>query len=95
MLESSKDIFWIALAFAALWISIFTGWTIYYVAMMLRDMRAITHSFRRKISLIEQILETFKKKIDGSANYLPPLVDGITRLVEHLKEKKEKTKKKK
>lgn len=90
MLENSIDLVWIALAFAILWISIFVGWGAYYLAMILRDVSRVTASVRKKMAIIDQILETIKKKVDTTANYLPPLLEGITKLVGHFKEKKVK-----
>ncbi|MEK7167683.1 MAG: hypothetical protein AAB791_01635 [Patescibacteria group bacterium] len=92
MLISAKDIFWIVLSFVILWIGIFLGWSAYYIAMILRDVKKTTGSFRKKMDLIEQILEMIKKKVDSTANYLPPLIEGAGKLVEHFRDKKKKKK---
>ncbi|MFA4871551.1 MAG: hypothetical protein WC610_00620 [Patescibacteria group bacterium] len=95
MFESSKDILWIVLAFVILWIGVFAGWGAYYVAMILRDVYRITGSLRRKIELIDQILKTIKEKTEKTANYVPPLIEGVSKIVEHFMEKKRVKEKKK
>ncbi len=93
MIESSNDIFWIILSFVVLWVGIVFGWSIFYVAMILRDIREITTSFRKKLTLIDQILEIVKKKVETTANYLPPLIEGASKLITQLKEKNSTSKK--
>lgn len=95
MLVTSKDLFWIVLSFVILWIGVFAGWGLFYMAMMLRDVRQVTLSFRKKLDLVDSILETIKKKMEGTANYLPPLIEGASKLVEHFREKKTAKKNKK
>lgn len=92
MIISAKDIFWIVLSFVILWIGIFLGWSAYYMAMILRDVKKTTGSFRKKMDLIDQILEMIRKKVDSTANYLPPLIEGAGKLVEHFRDKKKKKK---
>lgn len=90
MLISAQDIFWIVLSFAILWIGLCLGWAVYYLAMILRDVKKTTVGFRKKMDLIDQILEILKKKIDSTANYLPPLIEGAGKLVQHFHGKKKK-----
>ena len=97
MLETSKDIFWLALSIVILASGIGISWGIFYLVLMLRDIKKITKSIRKKMTLIDQILEIIKNKTEKSAAYLPPLIEGATKLAEHLREKKKtkrKTKKK-
>ena len=83
------------MAFVILWIGVFAGWGAYYVAMILRDVYRITGSLRRKIELIDQILKTIKEKTEKTANYVPPLIEGVSKIVEHFMEKKRVKEKKK
>ncbi|MBI5765785.1 hypothetical protein HZA71_00990, partial [Candidatus Falkowbacteria bacterium] len=90
-----KDILWIVLAFVILWIGVFMGWGAYYVAMILRDAYKVTNSIRKKFELIDQILKTIKEKTEKTANYVPPLIEGVSKIVEHFMEKKKVKEKKK
>jgi len=84
------------LSFVVLWIGLFTGWGIFYVVMSLRNMNKMVKSVRKKLDLVDQILEIVKKKVEMTANYLPPLMEGAGKLVQHFREKRAKpaTKKK-
>ncbi len=92
MISSTKDLFWLVLSFVVLWIGLFMGWGVLYLALMLRDAKRITGSIRKKIDFVDQILEIIKNKVETTANYLPPLIEGAGKLMEHFKAKR-KTKK--
>ena len=57
--------------------------------------KKMTKSARKKLDLIDQILETVKKKVETTANYLPPLIEGMGKLAAHFKDKKTSQKKRK
>ncbi|MFA5047674.1 MAG: hypothetical protein WC516_01390 [Patescibacteria group bacterium] len=99
MLVTSKDILWISLSIIILWIGICLGFGALYLALMLRDFRKITGGFKKKLDFIDQILSTLKKRAEGTATYLPPLIQAGEKIVEAFREKKksdaEKAKKKK
>ncbi len=94
MLETSKDVLWLALAAVILWVGFFAGLSGFYLAMMLRDMTKVTSSLRRKMDTVDKILEAIKDKMETASNYLPIVIEGATRAVEYFKNKKEKRKKK-
>jgi len=99
MLVTSKDLLWIALAIVILWIGICLGFGALYLALILRNVQKISSSFKKKLDLIDQILSTLKKRVEGTATYLPPLIEAGEKLVEAFREKKksdtEKAKRKK
>ncbi|MEI6627446.1 MAG: hypothetical protein WCL61_02520, partial [bacterium] len=41
------------------------------------------------LEIIDQILNTIKERVETTANYLPPLLDAVGKLVNHFKEKRE------
>lgn len=93
MLETSKDIFWLVLALVILWIGFFTGWGVFYLVMILSDFKKITGSLRKKMDLVDQILEAVKKRVEMTADYLPPLIEGAAKLISRFKNQKSKKKK--
>lgn len=98
MLTSSLDILWLSLALVVLLIGLATAWCIVYVALILRDIKKTTKSLRKKLDIIDSILEIVKKKVESTASYLPPLIEAGGKIVEAFREKKansKKTKKKK
>ena len=88
MLETTKDIFWLVLSIVILLSGLGISWAIFYMVLMIRDFKKITKSIRKKMEIIDSILEIIKKKTESSAAYLPPLIEGVTRIAEHFSEKK-------
>lgn len=95
MLETSQDLLRLSISFVVLFIGLVVGWGCIYIALILRDVRQMTKSARKKLDLIDQILELVKKKVETTANYLPPLIEGMGKLAAHFKEKKDNRKSKK
>ena len=84
MLETSQDLLRLDIALVIL-----------FIGLVLRDIKKMTKSARKKLDLIDQILETVKKKVETTANYLPPLIEGMGKLAAHFKDKKTSQKKRK
>ena len=93
MLETSQDLLRLAIALVVLFIGLAVGWGCIYIALILRDIKKMTKSARKKLDLVDQILETVKKKVETTANYLPPLIEGVGKLAAHFKDKKTSKKK--
>jgi len=95
MLTSSLDILWLALALVVLLIGVSLTWCIVYLALILRDFKKTTKSLRKKLDILDSILEIIKNKVEKTANYLPPLIEGGIKLAQHFQEKKDEDKPKK
>ena len=94
MFESSQDLLRVIIAFVVLWIGIIFGWGLIYIALIFRDVKKMTKSMRKKLDIIDSILNILKKKTETTANYLPPLIEGVGKLVKSFKEKKKSSKRK-
>ncbi len=81
MLESSKDLLFIVLAFCALWLTIFLCWMIYYVAMILKNANEIVHEVRERLASIAEALDFVRSKVDGVAGAMGFLTDSIGSMV--------------
>jgi len=99
MYLSAKDILLIVLAFSILWITIFLSWAIYYVAMILKEVKKVMADVRNKFELVDKILMTLKEKLEHTSSYMKLFVDAALSVTQFLKERKvemsEKAKKKK
>ena len=95
MFGTTKDIFYIVISFCILWFTIFVCWAIYYVAMILRDVKKVAKDIRRKIELVEEILTIFKNKIEHTSSHLKLLVESAGNIVEFLKDRREEKEEKK
>ncbi|MFA5124200.1 MAG: hypothetical protein WC473_00015 [Patescibacteria group bacterium] len=88
MLVTSKDLFWVVLSFVILFGGICTSFAIFYFAMILRDGWYITKAIRRKVEAVEKVMTAFKSKVENTASFVPPLIDGVSKLIEAVAEKK-------
>lgn len=73
-------------AFAILWIALFTGWFIYYLAMTAREGYLMMRGMRERISKVDAIIDSVKEKIEHSTSYLLLIGEGIKKLVEVARE---------
>ncbi|MBI4098620.1 MAG: hypothetical protein HY437_01145, partial [Candidatus Magasanikbacteria bacterium] len=64
MLQSSKDLFYIVLAFSALWLTIFLCWMIYSMAVILRNANDVIHEMRERLRGISESLDFMRDKVD-------------------------------
>jgi hypothetical protein len=88
MLETSQDLFWVALAFAIFWIGLGLGLAGLYVALVLRNFYMISSSVKKKLEVVDAILSTIRKKVESTASYMPPLIEGVSKIIEAFSEKK-------
>lgn len=88
MLNSSLDLLWVALAFAILWIGIASGFAVFYFALTLRNIWRITESVKKKVEAVQKVVTAFRGKVENTASYVPPLIEGITKIIEAVAEKK-------
>ncbi|OGY41291.1 MAG: hypothetical protein A2Y67_00605 [Candidatus Buchananbacteria bacterium RBG_13_39_9] len=96
MVETTKDILYLVISFVVLLLTIFICWVIYYLAMILREVKKIVFDARKKIELVEAVLVTLKEKIEHTSSYMKLLVESAGNIVEFLKDRKaEKSKKRK
>jgi len=88
MLETSKDLLFITLAFCVLLFTGFVCWLVYYFISMIRNLRSITKGVKQKVDMVDDVLKTLKEKINSSANYIGLIVTGVERIVEYMQRKK-------
>lgn len=88
MLVTSKDLFWVVLSFVILFGGICLGFATFYFAMILRDAWYITKAIRRKVEAVEKVMSAFKSKVENTASFVPPLIEGVSKIVEAIGEKR-------
>lgn len=94
MIATTQDILNIVKAGAVGLLAIFICWAIYYFAMILRQMLKVIRETRERLRKVDEVLKTFKEKIERSTSYLLLIGEGMKKLVEVIKDYagKEKTK---
>ena len=92
MIESTKDILYLVLAFCILWFTIFLAWAVYYIAMILREFKKMMTDLRKKIELLESVLKAFKEKLESTSSHMKLLVETAANVAEFIKERKKEKK---
>jgi hypothetical protein len=95
LLNTSKDLLNIAIAASVVGFTVFLCWTIYYFAMILRQAFFGIKEMRGRLHKIDELLKTFKEKIESSVSYLLLIGEGVKKLVEVIKDRSDKKEEKK
>lgn len=82
-IQTTQDILWLSLAAAAIGIAVFLCWTLYYLAMSLRDIHAVTHDVRRRFESLWAVIELAKEKLQVGGAMFTLVARGIKELAEH------------
>src|SRR3989338_2538005 len=90
MLETSKDLLFVVLAFCILWFTVFVCWGLYYMITMLRNASKMTASIREKLELVDKILKLVKDKLEKGSNHMALISDSVIKLVGLAMEKQQK-----
>ncbi len=102
MIESSKDILYVVLAFAALWVAIFLCWTLYYVGRLIKNANEVMEEVREYGGRLDEAVRSIRDRMETVAGGMSVVATGITKVVGKAIEKrfgeeekpKRKTKKK-
>jgi uncharacterized membrane protein len=90
MLENSKDLLNIVIAFCVLWLTIFICWVIYYFAMILKRVYQVTETFNKTMEAMKEFFEKSKEKLAGFGTTLTAVVDLGKKMVDYVQDKKAK-----
>ncbi len=91
-LATSKDILFIVLAFAVLWLAIFLSWALYYLIGILRDARDTVNGVRKAADAIESAAGHVKDKMGAFMNIASIGVDAVRAFMENRGERKSRKK---
>ncbi len=92
MLETSKDLLYIVIAFCILWVTVFICWLLYYFISIIAGVRSVVKSAHEKLEKVDELINLIKDKVEHSATYLGVIVEGVGKIIDFLKERKSKSK---
>lgn len=97
LIETSKDLLFVVLAFCALWLTIFLSWLLYYVIALLRDTEALLKQVKGVVEKIDSLSHAVHDKFERSAASLTLIASTLKELIawgiqERMKMKKGKKK---
>jgi hypothetical protein len=67
LIESSKDLLFVVLAFSVLWLTIFISWLLYYVISIVRDAESLVRQVKSAVEKIECVVHSAHEKMERSA----------------------------
>lgn len=88
MVSTSKDILFIVLAVAVLWVTIFFCWLLYYFVAIMREVKGSLRDARDKMRHIDEALHSVKDKLERSVSIFTILGETAKQLVGYFIEKK-------
>lgn len=77
MINETKDVLYLVLAFCVLWFTIFVCWLLYYFISIMREMRGMTKDMRDKVNHVMGIFDTLKEKFERSLNIFAGIAEGV------------------
>jgi hypothetical protein len=89
MLETSKDVLNIVLAISVGSFTFFLCWSLFYVAMSLRQVYRGFKSMKERFDRIDELIKALKEKIESSTSYLLLIGEGVKKLVEVMRDKRD------
>jgi len=67
MLETSKDLLYVTLAFCLIWLTIFFSWMTYYVICIIRDVSRLTGRITNIVNRVDSMTRTVHEKFESGA----------------------------
>lgn len=92
MIESSKDLLFVVLAFCILWLTIFLSWLLYYCIAIMRDAERLTRQIRGAVEKVDALAHTVKEKFEHSAASFTLIAQAAKELVVWVIEERNKKK---
>jgi len=65
MLETSKDVLYLVIAFCILWITVFLCWVFYYIVRILKNMNQVVEEFRSRLQLLTDTINYIRGKVES------------------------------
>ncbi len=88
MLETSKDLLYIVIAFCVLWFTIFICWMIYYVAMILKRVHIVMETFTKTLEAVRGFFNHAKDKVNNIGSTITTAVEVGKKVADYVGEKK-------
>ena len=88
MTLAAKDILYLALAIAVLWLAAFLSLALYHVIGILRDAHRFTHDIEERIDRFEHTVHRLREKFEHSTSTMLLLGEGVKQLLNYFLEKR-------
>lgn len=80
VIETSKDLLFVVLAFCAMWLTIFLSWLLYYVIVVIRDTKTLIRFTREAAEKIDALAHAAHEKMERSAASFTLIAQAVKEL---------------
>lgn len=99
LINYSKDILYLVLAFCVLWLTFFLAWLVYYLVASARQIHKATQMVKNEVEQISGIIHKIKTAIEIPSSIIVLIIEGLKKIaemgVEAFKENKSSSRSKK
>lgn len=88
MIETSKDILYLVIAFCVLWVTVFLCWMFYYVTRILKNANQIAEEFRSRLQMLTEGINYLRGKIESIHSLVSMASGGVAGMVKSAVTKK-------
>ncbi len=88
MIETSKDILYLVIAFCVLWVTVFLCWMFYYVTRILKNANQIAEEFRSRLQMLTEGINYLRGKIENIHSLVSMASGGVAGMVKSAVTKK-------
>lgn len=81
LIETSKDLFFVVLAFCILWLTIFLSWLLYYLIAILRDTESLMRRVRDLVEGVHRLANVMHEKVERSAASFTLVAQAVKEIV--------------
>lgn len=77
MLENSKDVLYLVIAFCILWVTVFICWMFYYLTKILRNASQIIEEFRIKLQTLAESISHVRDRVEQMSSLFTLGTNGL------------------
>ncbi|OJI06263.1 hypothetical protein BK004_04700 [bacterium CG10_46_32] len=84
-LQTTQDLFYLAASIVILVVGFFLAWSLYYLALSLRDARSVTRDIRARVTALWEVIELAREKLQVGSAVFKLAATGIKELAEYMR----------
>lgn len=81
MIETSKDLLFVVLAFCVLWLTVFLSWLLYYVIAIVRDAESLVKQMKHAVEKVDSLAHAVHEKMERSAASMTLIATAVKDLI--------------
>lgn len=81
LIETSKDLLYVVLAFCVLWLTVFLSWLLYYVIAITRDMESLLRKVSGAVEKVDHLAKVVQDKMERSATSLTLMAQAVKEII--------------